>query len=420
MEQPASNQAQTEEYGQGSSGEVADIFQLYGDCYRQEFPLPATHLKVMKAIMACRTEFLGGHLAHCDTCGYERLVFHSCRDRHCPKCQTSVKLKWLQDRESELLPVNYFHVVFTLPHELNPIALCNKKPIYDIFFKAVSKTLLQFGKNPANKLGGKIGFISILHTWDQKLLDHLHIHCLIPAGALAFDGSRWIHPKHDYLFNVKALSHVFRGKFMAFLEQLFQDKKLNFPGKTERFDTQEGFTALIDQLYQNKWVVYCKPSLENPRHVLAYLSRYVHRVAISNNRIVSVSGNEVTFTYKDRADNNRNKEMTVTAHEFIRRFFLHFLPQNFMRIRSYGFLSNRSKKEDLKRCRELLKIKDQPQKQKKKNTVELIKEVMGIDMTKCPHCKKGTMKLIKEVEPIKKEYSLEDLFDYGFVAEDTS
>jgi len=398
--------------------EVADIFHLYGDTYRQKHNLPADHHKVMKAIMTCRTEFLGGHLQQCDTCGFQRLVFHSCRNRHCPKCQTSVKARWLKAREEELLPLSYFHMVFTLPHELNPIALCNKKEIATLLFRAVSQTLLEFGKSPVNGLKGEIGFISILHTWDQKLLDHFHIHCLIPAGALSSDYSEWIHPKRNYLFSVQTLSRVFRGKFIDFLTQAYEKERLIFPGKTGYWGTDDGLKALLRSLWKKEWVVYCKAALE-PKQVLRYLSQYVHRVAIANHRIIDVSDGKVTFTHKDRK-NNTTEELTIDAVEFIRRFFLHVLPRNFMRIRAYGFLSNRSKKKKLQRCRELLGLKQQPPSTKK-SIVEILNDIFGIDITKCSECKTGTLLNIKEIQPLinTNTYTLDEVFTMS-VTRDTS
>ncbi|MFC1853138.1 IS91 family transposase [candidate division CSSED10-310 bacterium] len=387
--------------------EVADIFSEYGEAFIGKHPLPLSSIKVMKAIMACRTEFIGGHLQQCDDCGHEMIVFNSCRDRHCPKCQTGARARWLEKRSAELLPLTYFHLVFTLPHELNPIALCNKEVICKLLFQAVSKTLLQFGKN---NLDGKVGFIAVLHTWDQKLLDHFHLHCLIPGGALSFDSTTWIHANNNYLFNVKALAKVYRGKFMDYLNKAFQQDKLNFPGKTQPFGTQDGFTELTNQVWQKKWVVYAKPSLPGPKPVLAYLAGYVHRVAISNHRIIQVEKGMVTFVYKDRNDNNSLKEMTITSDEFIRRFLIHIMPKDFMRIRYYGFLANRAKKKDLPICRELLKVKAPKPTTQQKTTVELLMEVIGVDVTKCPRCKKGTMKMITEIPSLKKHFSLSDVF----------
>ncbi|MFC1852692.1 transposase, partial [candidate division CSSED10-310 bacterium] len=258
--------------------------------------------------------------------------------------------------------------------------------------------------------------IAILHTWDQKLLDHFHLHCLIPAGALSADGSTWIHTNRDYLFSVHALSVVFRGKFIDFFKQAYEQNRLHFVGKTEALTTDKAFQNLLKSLWQKDWVVYCKPPLDNPKLVLQYLSRYVHRVAITNHRIVNVSNGNVTFTYKDR-QNNTVKECTIKAVEFIRRFLLHVLPKDFMRIRSYGFLANRSKKKDLTRCKELLGVKTTPSK--KKSTRELIKEMIGIDITQCPQCSKGKMLNIREIQPLSETYTIDQVFTM-FGQSDTS
>lgn len=392
----------------GKSADVAQVFLLHGQKFLEENNLSWQQKDIIKDIMTCRTIFLGGHREQCDACGHQQNVFISCRNRHCPKCQATIKVKWLQARKSELLPLSYFHLVFTLPHEINLVALCNKNVIGNILFQAVSKTLLEFGSSTRNRLGGKVGFISILHTWDQKLLTHFHLHCLIPAAALSKDGTRLIECNKKYLFPVKALSKVFRGKFMAGLDREYKKEKLQFPGKTEQYRTAEGFEKLSKTLWSKKWIVFAKPALNEPGKILEYLGRYVHRVAISNYRIVEVNHETVCFTYKDRK-NNIEKTMELPAREFIRRFLLHTLPKQFMRIRSYGFLANRSKKEDLKRCRELLGVTSDPSPSPK-STVELIGEMLGFDITKCPCCKKGTMQIIKNISPIMDNLKIDDLF----------
>jgi hypothetical protein len=311
------------------------------------------------------------------------------------------KAKWLKKRISELLPVGYFHNVFTLPHELNPIALCNKKEIFDILFRSVAETLKEFGGNPQNGLGGKLGFIAILHTWDQTLLDHFHIHVVIPAGALSPDNSRWISARKprrkDFLFHVKALSEVFRGKFIHYLKLAFSSGKLSFPGKISRLNTKRAFFSLIGQLWEKKWVVYSKEPFAGPEQVLDYLGRYTHRVAISNNRITSVEDGKVSFKYRDRKDGDNVKVMKIDVFEFIRRFLLHVLPEGFMRIRHYGILANRCKSKDIRRCRKLLGLPPEPREPAEKNIRELMLELTGTDISKCPECGKGTMKIVKEL-----------------------
>jgi hypothetical protein len=311
-------------------------------------------------------------------------------------------VQWLEDRKAELLPVPYFHNVFTLPHELNPIALCNKKVIYSMLFKAVSETLLQFG---SNNMGGTLGFTAILHTWDQKLLDHLHLHCVIAGGILSRDKTRWIQTKNNYLFNVEALSMVFRGKFIESLEKAHAVGELNFPGNTAKYATAEGLTSLIRELRAKDWVVFSKKPFAGPPEVLDYIGRYTHRVAISNNRIVNVQNGKVTFTYRDRKNNDTLRLMTLEAGEFIRRFLLHVLPEGFMKIRHFGFLSNRHKKKNVQLCRELIGDNTPMPARAKKTAGELMLELTGIDITRCPCCREGTMTIIMEMPyPSRRAY----------------
>lgn len=408
---PVVNQSVEEAVPQGRpKWEVADIFRQYGDAYRLIHPLPSTHLKVLHDIEVCRTAYLGGHIEQCDSCGFERNAYNSCCNRHCPKCQALTKARWLQARKAELLPTSYFHNVFTLPHDINPIALCNKRVVFGILFKSVSQTLLQFGKNPENGLGGKVGFIAILHTWDQTLMDHFHLHVVIPGGALSFDNDRWIAGRENFLFHVEALSQVFQGKFMHYFEKAFERGELVFPGNTAPLGTQKGFKDLKNQLWAKNWVVYSKEPFGGPEQVLDYLGRYTHRVAISNHRIVNVENGKVTFQYKDRKGNETLKNMTIEADEFIRRFLLHVLPDGFMRIRHFGFLANRSKKKNLGRCRELLGLSPELPQPSKKTTHELMLELAGIDVTKCPFCKKGTMKVVTRLAKFS-DTSLNTLFN---------
>jgi Putative transposase/Transposase zinc-binding domain len=361
--------------GSKPSPELADIFRAYGQSYRQSHPLPRSQLKVMRAIESCRTAALGGHLQQCDSCGYQQPAYNSCRNRHCPKCGSLAKAQWLEDRKADLLPVGYFHLVFTLPHELNPLILVNKKLLCDILFKAVSQTLLEFGRT---QLGGSLGFICVLHTWDQTLRDHFHLHCLIPGGALSFDLRRWIAARRTFLFSVKALSLVFRGKFLALLERASSKGELQFPGRTAALAEPAAFTALVHALRQKQWVVYAKRPFSSPEKVLDYLGRYTQRVALSNNRILAVAetaeGPRVTFSYRDRKNGDCARTMSLQADEFIRRFLLHVLPAGFMRIRHFGFLANRSRKQKLDRCRVLLDL-PQPSPTGKKSARQLMLEV---------------------------------------------
>jgi hypothetical protein len=370
--------------------ELADIFRAHGKSYRRDHPLPVSHLKVMQAVERCRTAALGGHLEQCDSCGYERPAYNSCRNRHCPKCQSLAKAKWLDKQKSELLPVGYFHLVFTLPHELNALILTNKKILLSHLFKAVGETLVDFGRT---RLGGQIGLITVLHTWDQTLLDHFHLHCLVPAGALSFDQKRWRPAHKNFLFPVKALSVVFRGKFLDFLKRSFARNKLLFVGQTASLVDSVAFNLLINALRKKTWIVYAKKPFGSPVHVLDYLGRYIHRVALSNDRIVSAYNGAVTFSYRDRKNHDRKKTMTLDAHEFIRRFLLHVIPKGFVRVRHAGVLANRSKGL-LSKCRQLLDLNPAVPKLAQKSVHELMLELTGIDITRCPLCQKGTLALL--------------------------
>ena len=372
--------------------ELANIFREYSQSYRKDHSVSTEQSKVIGAIEVCKTKKLGGHLQQCNSCGYEHPVYNSCGNRHCPKCQALPKARWLVARKTELLPVSYFHNVFTLPHELNPLARCNKKVIYDILFASVSQTLQTFGKNPKNGLGGQMGFLAILHTWDQKLLEHIHLHCVIPAGALSFDKKQWIHTKYpDYLFPIEALSEVFRGKFVDALKKAFANGEFIFPGQCAKFETEKGFLNLIAELWKNDWVVYSKPPFAGPEQVLEYLGRYTHRIAISNNRIKSVKNGQVIFSYRDRRNNNQLKERSLPADEFIRRFLLHVLPDSYMKIRHFGFFSNSCRKKNIALCKQILGVADDLAKIPEQNIEELMLSLTGKDITKCPRCKTGKL-----------------------------
>ncbi|MDA3791214.1 MAG: IS91 family transposase [Desulfobacula sp.] len=334
--------------------EVGDIFRCYGKGYQKENILSFKKLKVMHNISVCRTAHLGGHIEQCDQCDFERIAYNSCRDRHCPKCQTMVKEKWLNDRKADLLPCNYFHMVFTLPHKLNPIILTNKKVMLNNLFAAVNQTLQVFAKDPQWRLEGQAGFICVLHTWSQKLTDHFHLHCLVAGGALSLDKKRWVPSKSSFLFKVQSLAKEFKKRYLRLFEKAYLNDELIFPGKTAPYKFKKGFTSLLDSLFKVKWIVYAKRPFAGPEPVLEYLGRYTHRVAISNNRIKSIDNDEISFEYKDRTDNNTTKTMTISAHEFIRRFLLHVLPHNFMKIRYFGFLSHRNKKQAIKLIRKFI------------------------------------------------------------------
>ena len=366
---------------QGRS-ELADIFRQYGQSYRETQSLPSAHRKVMRAVEACRTSALGGHLKRCDRCGFEHPSYNSCRNRHCPKCQSLAKAQWLEKQSSELLPVGYFHLVFTLPHELNGLILAHKKILLSLLFKAVTETLLEFGRR---RFGATLGIIAVLHTRDQTLKDHFHLHCLVPAGALSLDQRCWIKARPNFLFPVKALSVVFRGKFLDLLQQA---------GAKGRIETT---SEKLQNLRRKNWIVYAKKPCDSPQTVLDYLGRYTHRVALSNDRILKVDNGEVTFSYRDRRDGNRKKSMTLDAHEFIRRFLLHVLPDGFMRIRHFGFLANRIKKRALPQCRKLLGLGPALPEIPRRSAQDLLRELTGIDLSRCPRCQLGTMIVVGEL-----------------------
>ncbi|MFT9497904.1 IS91 family transposase [Anaerosolibacter sp.] len=384
--------------------EVQDIFNQYGQIYRQKHRLPNHILKAMSAIESCRTHTLGGHVDECDSCGHIRVSYNSCRNRHCPKCQTLTKERWIENRKKDLLPVGYFHVVFTMPEELNFMTLLNQREVYSILFKAVSETLLEVGRD-AKYLGAEIGFISILHTWGQNLMDHPHIHCIVPGGGISFDGKRWIHAKAGFFIPVKVLSRKFRGKLLYYLKRSYSQKKLKFIGDVKFLKNEVEFKYFVDKLYKKECVVYCKPPFKSAEHVLEYLGRYTHRVAISNHRIVKLENGQVTFWWRDYRDGNKKKLMTLTAEEFIRRFLMHILPSRFVKIRHYGILSNRNRKIKIAKCRVMMGVvlrkDDNPVV--KLSVAELLLKLTGVDITRCPCCEKGKM-LTKE-KPIPKNCS---------------
>jgi hypothetical protein len=337
--------------------EVADIVRAAGKSFieKNRSRLSWQHLRVLRAIERCRTAALGGHVDRCSRCGYQAISYNSCRNRHCAKCQTNARDKWLAAREQELLDVSYVHVVFTLPHQLSHVALANKRVLYDLLFRASAATLQEIAADPKH-LGADIGFMSVLHTWGQNVLHHPHIHCVIPAGGLSLDHQHWVHPRYAFFLPVKVLSRVFRGKFCAGLKKAFRQRRLTFPGALAPLARERNFRSFARSLFRQDWVVYAKPPFGGPQHVLHYLARYTHRVAISNHRIVAFADGQVTFRWKDYARGSKQKLMTVTAEEFLRRFLLHVLPPGFVRIRFFGFLANRRRQILLPLGRQLLRM----------------------------------------------------------------
>ena len=361
--------------------EVQDIIKKYGEEYKEKHKMMPHIAKTMGAIEKCRTEKLGYHEDVCDECGYRKISYNSCRNRHCPKCQSIARAKWVEEREAEILNVKYFHVVMTIPSELYMIAYQNQSKVYKILFKATAETLEELAKDK-KYLGAEIGFMEVLHTWGQTLVYHPHIHCIVPAGGIDKIG-KWRNSKKKFFIPVKVLSRKFRGKFLYYLKK----EELEFYGKNEYLNNKQNFDELMSKMYNKEWISYCKPPFENAKSVIKYLGRYTHRVAISNERIVSEENGEVTFKYRDYKDNNKMKEMTLKAEEFIRRFLMHILPPGFMKIRHYGLLGNRNKKTKLAVCKKLTNTTS-PVKPKL-TTLEILKKTLGADFNICPMCHKG-------------------------------
>jgi hypothetical protein len=364
--------------------QVADIVSNHIADYQKSYPLWPQHRKIVSDLLNCRTAHLGGRIERCDNCAALRFTYHSCRNRHCPKCQHMPRERWLAKRKEEILPVSYFHVVFTLPHELNTVILNNKKVMFNILFAAASKTLLRFGEN---ELNGTPGFLAILHTWDQKLHAHFHLHCIIAAGVVSKDSKQWIACKNDYLFNQDALSLVFRGKFIQRISQACKSEKIKF--------VDNSFKKLKNTLFTKKWVVSVRDPVNRPQYVLEYLARYTHRVAIANSRIKALKDGMVTFTAKNRKK-NRTELITISAVEFIRRFLLHSLPKGFVKIRHYGFLANRNRVKNLKAIRLLMGLA-QPAGKDILPLEEMMQKIAGIDITICPCCNTGKMHFFAEI-----------------------
>jgi len=339
---------------QFSAPEIADILHAGMDAYIKKYGFPSKeHFTIVNALHVCRTSALGGHVERCGHCGYEEISYNSCRNRHCPKCQGKAAKEWTKKRSDDLLPVPYFHVVFTIPQEFNPVAVRNRKPFYDLMFKAVSGTLLELAKNK-NRLGAEIGFFAVLHTWGQNLMEHPHIHCVIPNGGLSKNREQWKKGKSNYFLPVKVLSALFRGKFLAFFQDAVQTGTVRFYGNTSYLERESEYRAFLAGLYQKDWIVYAKQPFAGPEQVIQYLSRYTHKIAISNRRIVGMENGTVSFLWRDYRDQNKMKTMTLDIVEFIRRFLLHFLPKGFVRIRYFGFLGNRIRKQMIDLCRKLI------------------------------------------------------------------
>ena len=371
---------------------MADIIRAAGELFIEQNRhwLRWKHVKVLRAIERCRTAALGGHLDECTRCGYRAISYNSCRNRHCPKCQTAARDRWIAARQKELLPTRYLHVVFTLPGRLAPLVLQNKKVLYGLLFRTSAETLVEVARNPEH-LGAEIGFFSVLHTWSQQLNLHPHVHCVVAAGGLSPDHTRWIHARENYFLPKKVLRKVFRGKFVDALKEAFQNGQLNFHADLKLLANPKTFVAWLRPLFRGNWVVYLKPPFGGPEYVLQYLGRYTHRVAISNHRLVSFADGQVTFRCRDSADGNKQKLLPLSVNEFLTRFLLHILPKGFVRIRNFGFLANRRRTALLPLCFQLLGTTPQPPAEEHSSSTE-----EPAELYRCPHCG-GPMKVIERL-----------------------
>jgi hypothetical protein len=372
--------------------ELAGIFRQHGPSYRAAHRLSRQQLRVMRAIEACRTADLGAHVEQCSQCRHIRISYNSCRNRHCPKCQNKERAQWLESRKAELLPVEYFHVVFTLPEEITRIAFYNPEVVYGILFRAASETLLAIARDP-KRLGAGIGFFAILHTWGQNLLHHPHLHCVVPGGGLSPDQQRWVSCRPRFFLPVRVLSRLFRRLFLEALEKAFGDGKLRFLGELEWLSGPSALARYLAPLGQRQWVVYAKPPFGGPQQALEYIGRYTHRVAISNERLLAVRNGQVTFQWKDyrHKDQNKSRVMTLPAEEFIRRFLLHTLPAGFQRIRHFGLFANRHRQRHLALCRQLLTHPAAELLPPPASCRQLAQALASRPPLRCPQCGAGVM-----------------------------
>ena len=341
--------------------EVADIVRQHGDRFLDTHHAWVTgqHRRVLRAIAQCRTAALGGHRDRCEQCAQPALSYNSCRNRHCPKCLTAARNAWVAAREAELLPVGYVHIVFTMPEPLARLALVNKRVVYDLLFQAAAETVRHVAANP-KRLGGDSGGLMVLHTWGQRLQHHPHVHCVVPMGGLSPDGTQWIHARPRFFLPIPVLRQVYRGKLVAGVREAFRHGRLQFPGSLAPLGTDVAFRAFLRSLYRQSWVIYAKPPFGSPAHVLHYLARYTHRVAISNHRLVAVTDDTVSFRWKDSRHGNQIHTLTLDVDEFLRRFLLHVLPKRFVRIRYFGFLASRCRTRGLPQCRQTLAVAPAP------------------------------------------------------------
>jgi hypothetical protein len=387
--------------------ELADVFRRYGQAYRQKSGafVSVPQRRVMTAIERCRTAALGGHAEVCDRCGHQRIWYNSCADRHCPKCQSLARAEWVADRQLELLQTAYFHVVFTVPEQIAGIALQNKRILYGILFRATAESLQTIAADPKH-LGARIGFFAVLHTWGQNLLHHPHLHCVVPGGGLSADGTRWISCRPGFFLPVRVLSRLFRRLFLKYLQKAFDAGKLQFSGSLESLADPHQFRSCLAPVERTEWVVYAKPPFAGPQKVLDYVGRYTHRVAISNDRLLDIENDQVTFRWKDYRHGHRQKTMTLPAGEFIRRFLIHVLPAGFQRIRYFGFLGNCHRKDKLALCRLLLRMPPlEPQSASENQSVDedyrdRYEKLTGSSLRLCPICHQGRMAIVPAPAPV--------------------
>jgi hypothetical protein len=374
---------------------VADVLRIFAAGYREAYPASPAQDRVLRLLPLCRTASLGGHKLRCDSCGYEELSYNSCRDRHCPKCQAAARAEWLAARECELLDVPYFHVVFTLPDELSAIALQNKRLCYGLLFQATAQTLRTIAAEPKH-LGAEIGFLAVLHTWNQILLHHPHVHCVVPGGGISSDKKRWISCREDFFLPVRVLSRLFRRLYLEGLERAYLGQKVELHGQLEHLRDRETWTRTITEVRRKEWVVYAKPPFGGPAQVLKYLAKYTHRVAISNQRIIAVDGDRVRFRWRDRSREACTRTMELSGVEFVRRFLLHVLPKGFIRIRHFGFLANRIRTERIALAQRLLQ---QQQQHDGLLCRRLEPSPPPIPLDRCPSCRTGRLVVLAEIPP---------------------
>jgi len=390
---------------------LGEIFRRSGEQYIIENNPTAQEKGIIRLLSQCRTIGLGSHIESCSKCDYSRICYNSCRNRHCTQCQYKEKEQWFMKRKQELLPVGYFHIIFTIPLQLNRLVLQNRKVMYTILFKAASSTLLELAKDPKH-LGAVTGLLAVLHTWGQNLMEHPHLHCIVPAGGVSSDKEHWVHSKHNYFIPVQVISSLFRGKFCDLLNKAYASNKLQFKADMRFYDSKKNFNRLLTHLYKKNWVVHAKEPFARPEKVLEYLSRYINRVAISNRKIIKIENNKVTFLWKDYRNNDKLKRMTIDVFEFIRRFLLHVLPDGFCKIRYYGLFANNGRKDNIEKCKTILLQEHKLQLQEKNENGTLIKvnnqkdfwdelfiQIFTRNYLQCPKCKIGKMVFAGVVKP---------------------